>query len=45
MKRTMRMIIVLVLLIAAGLLMTIIKTMDGSQATSAFLLPVRFAGE
>ena len=45
MKRTKRMIIVLVVLIAAGLLTTIIKIMDGSQAITAFLMPIRFEGE
>ena len=44
-KRTRHMIIILVLLIAAGFLMTIFKSMDRSQAVSAFLLPVRFEGE
>lgn len=45
MKRTRAMIIVLVILIAAGFLTTIIKTNHSSQASMAFLLPIRFVGE
>lgn len=41
----MRMIIALVVLIAAGILTTGHKIMDRSQATSAFLMPIRFEGE
>lgn len=44
-KRTKGMIIVLVILIAAGLLMTMIKADNSSQAISALLLPIRFVGE
>ena len=45
MKRTKYMIIILVILIAAGFLTTIIKTNHSSQALTAFLLPIRFVGE
>lgn len=44
-RRTKPMIIILVILIAAGFLTTIIKTHHSSQALTAFLLPIRFAGE
>lgn len=44
-KRTKYMIIILVILIAAGFLTTIIKTNHSSQALTAFLLPIRFVGE
>ena len=45
MKRIKYMIGVLVILIAAGFLMTTIKINDHSQAISAFLVPIRFEGE
>lgn len=45
MKRTKHMILILVILIAAGLLTTIIKTSHSSQAFLAYLLPIRFVGE
>ena len=44
-KRTKHMIIILVILIAAGFLTTIIKTQNSSQALTAFLLPIRLVGE
>ena len=45
MKRTKCMIFILVILIAAGFLITIIKSGNSTQALSAILLPIRFAGE
>ena len=44
-KRTKHMIIVLVVLIAAGFLTTMFKAYKNSQAISPFLIPVLFEGE